>query len=155
MPNFDPYNHLIVPLHDKLSTDPRFAGIEIFYDRSADEIVAHSMMPSINYFLQNDWEDVARGSNTASVTDRTVRALVGFGAWAFDTNRARLDEALFQIVGNLIDFIRENTDFDRHNGVAVSGSIRWTPVGIVSEDNNIVGLQVIVVPFELYSGQGV
>ena len=155
MPSFEIFDHLLQPISDRLEADPRFEGVKIFYDRRDDEIVESSLMPAINYFLQSDWEDITRGSNTASLRDRKLTISIGFGVWAFDINKGKLDRALFHIAGNLIDWLRENTEFDRTNGVAVIGTIRWTPVAAFGEDNNMVGTQRIVAGFELYSGAGI
>jgi len=155
VPSFEIYDHLLAPIMEKLEADERFEGVKIFYDRRDDEIVESSLMPAINYFLQPDWEDVTRGSNTASLRDRRLTVNIGFGIWAFDTSKGRLDQALFHIAGNLIDWLRENTEFDRTNGVSLSGSLRWTPVEAFGDENNLVGCQKIVANFELYSGAGV
>lgn len=155
MPRVQIYDHLLEPIGTRLQRDTRFARINIFYDRDDDEIVASTLMPAINYFLQPDWEDETRGSNTASLQDRRIRATIGFNLWAYDPDRARLDKVLFDISGNLIDWLRESTDFDRTNGVAVVGNIRWTPVAAHVEDNNVVGVQRVVADFELYIGAGI
>lgn len=155
MPSFEIYDHLLAPIMEKLEADPRFEGVKVFYDRQDDEIVEPSLMPAINYFLQPDWEDITRGSNTASLQDRKLTVNIGFGIWAFDINKAKLEQALFHIAGNLIDWLRENTEFDRTNGVSLSGSLRWTPVAAFGKDNNLIGTQRIVATFELYSGAGV
>lgn len=155
MPTFDIMGQLIRPLGERLKADVRFEGVKIFYDRKDDEIVESSLMPAVNYFLQADWEDVTRGSNTVTLNDRKMTAQVGFGLWAFALDKEKLDEALFLMAGNLIDFLRESTDFDRETGVAVVGPIRWTPVAAFGEDNNLVGTQRIVATLELFSGRGV
>lgn len=157
MPQFDIMGQLIRPLGERLISDERFgvAGIKVFYDRKDDEIVEQNLMPAVNYFLQPDWEDITRGSNTATLNDRKVTAQIGFGLWAYAIDKEKLDAALFEMAGNLLDFLREATDFDRITGVAVIGTIRWTPVAVFSEDNNMVGTQRIIAPFELFSGRGV
>lgn len=155
MSSFEIYDHLLAPILDRLEADVRFEGIHIFYDRRDEEIAASNELPAINYFLQPDWEDITRGSNTASLRDRKLTANIGFGIWAFDTSKGRLDQALFHIAGNLIDWLRENTDFDRTNGVAIVGPLRWTPVADFGSENNLIGTQRISAAFELYSGAGV
>ena len=157
MPMFDIMGQLIRPLGERLKSDPRFGvgGIHVFYDRRDTEIVEQRLMPAVNYFLQPDWEDITRGSNTASLNDRKLTAQVGFGLWSFAIDKEKLDEALFLMAGNLIDFLREATDFDRTTGVAVIGPIRWTPVAAFGEDNNMTGTQRIIATLELWSGAGV
>lgn len=155
MPSFEIFDHLLAPIMAALEGDTRFEGINVFYDRRDDEIVSSGDMPAINYFLQPDWEDATRGSNSASLNDRKLTVNLGFGVWAFDTDKARLDRALFQIMGNLIDWLRENTDFDRVNGVFLSGTLRWTPVEAFGDENNLVGTQRITAQYELYSGKGI
>ena len=91
MPNFEIYDHVLAPILEKLDGDPRFEGVHVFYDRRDDEIVPSSEMPAINYFLQADWEDITRGSNSASLQDRRLTVNIGFGVWAFDTDKGRLD----------------------------------------------------------------
>lgn len=157
MPLFDIMGQLIRPLGERLKSDVRFGagGIHVFYDRVDDEIVEQRLMPAVNYFLQPDWEDITRGSNTATLNTRKLTALIGFGLWSFALDKEKLDEALFLMAGNLIDFLRESTDFDRTTGVAVVGPIRWTPVAAFGEDNNLVGTQRVIATMELFSGAGV
>lgn len=157
MPLFDIMGQLIRPLGERLKSDVRFGagGIHVFYDRVDDEIVEQRLFPAVNYFLQADWEDITRGSNTVTLQDRKVTATIGFGLWSFALDKEKLDEALFLMSGNLLDFLREATDFDRTTGVAVIGPIRWTPVAAFGEDNNLVGTQRLVATFELFSGAGV
>ena len=152
----NPYTDLIKPMNDRLASDPRFAGINIFYDRSAQRSVPRNDCPAINFWLQGPWEDIARGSGSYSLQTRRMTVTLGFGVWIYGANSpADLDEQLFQVSSDLFDFFRDNVEFDSVKGIQVDGRspIRWD-VDYTGDENNILGTQRLLVTFDLWSGQG-
>ena len=55
---FNIYDFILRPIFERLEADTRFSGVKIFYDGDDDEIVEHSLMPAINYYLlPMGWEE--------------------------------------------------------------------------------------------------
>ena len=155
MPTFNVYSHVLVPIKDRLDGDARFRGINVFYDRSEEKIVPHAFMPAINYFVMpTGAEDTTRGSRTGTYQDRRFRLPVGFGIWMFGTPVDKLDRALWETSGDLRDWLSENTDFDRTNGVAILAP-KVVQIDYAGDENGMFGSQLIRCEFEMFSGSGV
>ena len=155
MPTFNVYSHVLVPIKDRLDGDARFRGINVFYDRSEEKIVPHAFMPAINYFIMSSGaEDLTRGSRTGTFQDRRFRLPVGFGIWMFGGQPDKLDEALWETSGDLRDWLSENTDFDRTNGVVILAP-RVVQIDYAGDENGMFGSQMIRCDFELFSGSGI
>lgn len=156
MGTINPYVDLIVPLNDRLSRDTRFAGINIFYDRSSTRSVPRNDCPAINFWLQGPWEDVMRGSGSYSLQSRWMDLTMGFGIWVYGGNSpAELDQQLFQVSSDLFDFFRDNIEFNQPQGIVIDGRvpIRWD-LDYSGDENNILGTQRLLVAFKIYSGSG-
>lgn len=153
MATFNIFANVITPVGERLQRDPRFAGINIFYDRTAEHLVPRDLSPAINYFLESPWEDLTRGSGAFSLNTRRLLARFGFGLWVYGgNNAAKTDEALFQISGDLFDFFRDNRDFDNTNGVFIGDEIRWDVDYSGDETGLFLATQKLSVEFELLSG---
>ena len=152
---FNIYDLVLRPIFERLEADTRFSGIKIFYDGDDDEIVEHSLMPAINYYLlPMGWEDLARGSSAGTFQHRTFKIRIGFGVWVFDNDAGRRDHAAFQIIEDLKDWLNENRDFDKPNGVFVSGSILMETAKSQESGGMARGL-LLGTEFELFSATGV
>lgn len=151
-PTINIYKHLIEPIGQRLQDDPRFSGVKVFYD--TDE-VAFTEMPAIEYYVDSPWEDEARGSGSYSLQTRKLTAKMAFSVWVFDgSSRARMDEALFQIGGLLMDFIHGGREWDSTNGVSVTNTpLIWDVVRPETE-TGFVGMHRIVAEFQIFSGTG-
>ena len=154
MGTFNVYDHLIVPLNEKLEGDQRFAGMKIIYDRTADRQVPRDLMPAINFFFESPFDDLTRGSGAYSLQARRMTVRLGFGIWIFDSKSpASLDRALFQVSSDLLDFFREMVDFDQPRGIAINQNIR-VDVDYSGDETGMVGTQKLAVEFEFMGGQG-
>ena len=145
------YDHMIVPIHDRLRADPRFRRIKnILYDRTADRSVARDSTPAINYFLESPWDDLARGSGGFSLNARTHSARFGFGIWIYGGDSvAETDRALFQISSGLFDFFRDNRYWDPTNGITIEDEIRWDVDYQGDETNSFLATQKLSVEFKV------
>lgn len=152
-PTIDIYQSLLAPIGERLRNDERFAEVKtIIYD--ADEIT-FGEMPAIEYYVDGTVEDRARGSSAASLQQRWLVLRVTFDVCVYDTVRQQLDEALFHVTGLLLDWLRENTDFNPAAGVGISRS----PIVVNVQRQNVqgggyMGVHTIVVEFDVYSGPG-
>ncbi len=155
MANFNVYDFVIVPIGEKLRGDSRFSGINVFYDRSEEKIVPHAFWPAINYFIMpTGAEDTMRGSRTGTFQDRRFRLPVGFGIWMFGAQPDALDRALWGTSEDLRDWLSENVDFDRTNGVAILGP-KIVRIDYAGDENGMAGDQLVTCEFEMFSGSGV
>ncbi len=153
MATFNVFTDLIVPVGERLQREPRFAGINIFYDRSDDRLVPRENTPAINYFLEAPWEDLMRGSGSFSVNNRRMVARLGFGIWVYGgSTAAQTDQVLFGISGDLFDFFRERRDFNRTRGISIKDEIRWDVDYSGDETNIFLATQKLSVEFEFFSG---
>lgn len=137
MPRFDVWNHLIKPIGEQLQRDRRFGELRVFYDRAGDN-VPRELMPCIQYFLEAPMSDIARGSSVVSLQRRQVTINLSFVVWIYETDNAKLDEALFQVFGDLNDFFWEKRNFDPTHGVTLQGDISGD-VDFQGDENGIVG----------------
>lgn len=153
---FNPYSDLIVPLGEGLQADPRFAGLNIFYDRTEEKVVPRENMPAINYFLETPWTDIARGSVGASLQTRRMYITIGIGVWCYDTeSSAALDAQLFAISMDIADFLREHTEFNTTLGIFLRHDVPITfDMDYSTDDGGAVGTHRIGANFEIYSGLG-
>lgn len=155
MATFNVYDLVLVPIGERLRGDSRFAGINVFYDRSEDKVVPHAFWPAINYFVMpTGAEDLARGSRTGTFQDRRFRLPVGFGIWMFGATPDTLDRALWETSGDLCDWLNENVDFDRTNGVSILGP-KVVQIDYGGDENGMAGDQLIRCEIEMFSGSGV
>ena len=77
-----------------------------------------------------------------------------FSIWVYDAqSRQRMDEAMFQIGGLLLDFLRDNTDFDRTKGYGLNTRtpLVWQVVRPDTEQG-FVGVHSITAEFDVYLG---
>ena len=149
MATFNIYDELIEPIHDKLTADPRFRKINIFYWRSPDREVPREITPAIVYFLDAPWDDVARGSGAFSLHARTFSTRFAFGIFVYGgKSAAETDRALFQISGNLFDFFRDNRYFDRNAGITIEDQINWDVDFSGDESNMFLASQRLSVEFK-------
>ena len=156
MPVFNIFGDLIEPLGTGLQSDTRFAGLNIFYDRTEERIVPRENMPAINYFLETPWQDVARGSVGASLQTRRMYVTLGIGVWCYDAeSAAALDAQLFAISGDVADFLREHTEFNTALGIYLRHDVPMTfDMDYSTDDGGPVGTHKVTCPFEIYSGLG-
>ena len=152
-PVVDIYRDLVVPLGERLRNSESFADIKnIVYD--TDEI-AFSEMPAIEYYVESPWTDMARGSGSYSIQTRKLVVKMVFTIWIYDSqSRQRMDEAMFHVGGLLLDFLRDNTDFDPVKGVGLTPTPLVWQVARPETTTGFVGIHSITAEFEIYSGTG-
>ena len=153
-PVINVYTLLVVPLGERMQQDPRFRDVKnIIYD--TDEI-AFDQMPAIEYYVDSPWTDNQRGTGAYSLQTRRLVTRIAFTIWIFDAkSRARMDHALFQISGLLLDFLHDNTEFDRTNGVLIDMSVPLTwEVIRPGTEAGFVGVNRVIAQFHIYSGTG-
>ena len=148
-PTADIFRDLIIPIGERLRNDERFADIRnILYD--TDEI-AFSQMPAIEYYVESPFEDVARGSGAYSLQTRYLTARIVFAVWIYDAeSRQRMDEAMFHVGGLLMDFLRENTNFDTAKGYGLGKAPLIWQVTRPAATTGYVGIHSITAEFDLY-----
>lgn len=155
MATFNVYTDLIEALGEALLSDPKFEGIAIFYDRTSERQPSRDDMPAINYFLEAPAEDVGRGSGQYSLQVRHISILLGFGVWISGGDPGKLDQGLWEITGNLLDWFRDHIDFNRTLGIGVDPDV---PIRIdfdySGDTTNVVGSHRLVVGFRLFGGSG-
>ena len=157
MATFDIYGHLIEPAIKALQADPRLSALnKIYYDRTDDRQPPRETMPCMNIFFDPRVEDANRGSGSYSVQTRRMYVRIGFAVWCYSSkSEADLDEQLFGISGDVLDWFREHTEFDQTRGIFVRADV---PIEIAIDyqggENAFVGSQKISVSFELYGGSG-
>lgn len=152
-PTIDIMRDLISPIGERLRADERFAEVKnILYD--TDE-VAFGEMPAIVYYVETPWQDVARGSGSYTLQTRRLTARVVFTIWIYDSqSRQRMDEAMFHVGGLLLDWLRDNTDFNSAQGVGLGKSPLIWQVVRPETQQGFVGAHSISAEFEVYSGTG-
>ena len=150
-PTVDIFRDLLEPIGQRLTEDARFKEFKnIVYD--IDEL-AFSEMPGIVYYAEGPWQDESRGTAAAGLQYRRMVARVVFGIWIFAaTSRQDLDRALFHYGGHLMDWIRENTEFNTTVGLSKS-PITWQ-VDRSKIDQGYVGVHTISAEFDSYAGVG-
>lgn len=152
-PVIDIMRDLITPMGERIRSDPRFADVKnVVYD--SDQI-AFSEMPCIEYYVETPWEDAARGSGSYTLQTRKLTVRLVFQIWLYDAySRQRMDEALFHLGGLLLDFIRDETDFDAIKGVGLTRRPLLWQVVRPGTETGFVGLNSISAEYEIFSGTG-
>lgn len=152
-PSISVYRDLIAPIGERLRADERFVELKnIVYD--SDE-VGFAEMPALVYYVETPWEDVARGSGSYTLQTRRLTVRMVFTLWVYDAqSRQRMDEAMFHLGGLLLDWLREQTDFDSSQGVGLGKAPLVWQVARPDTKEGHVGVHSISAEFEIYSGTG-
>lgn len=153
MPTFNVYRDLIVKVIEALQADVLFEGVHIWYDRNP---VSREEMPAINVFLEQPSEDIGRGSGAYSLQSGKLTISIGFGIWACGGDAAIVAETLWEMAGNLRDWLRNHVDLDRTIGVGldVSRPIRFEYVSFGAESSGIVDSIRVSATFQMFTGPG-
>lgn len=109
MAKFNPYTEIISPVIEALQADPRFAGVNIFYDARKAK-VPEDLMPAINCFWLPPGQDTARGSQASSLQTRREWLSLGFCCWNTGPD-ASADQSVWEMAGNIKDWMHEHVDF--------------------------------------------
>lgn len=150
MPTFNVFTDLIRPLGETLQADPLFNGIKIFYDRTKAKTPPTEIMPCITYFWVTPTEDLMRGSGAASLQLRTQKIPIGFGIWCTAQHPEDLDEQMWDIKGNLEDWLRNFREFDRKKGISVEDAITGD-VDYNGDETCMIGSVLVLAVFRFYS----
>ncbi len=116
-----PYKYLMLPLGERIQSDPRFEGINVFIDRSEKKVPSTESIPCINYFWIPPAYDMGRGSQASGLNYRRFQIDIGLGIWVIGNDPGQIDEALWQLYADLTDFLTSPgmRDFDANNGITL------------------------------------
>ena len=150
---FNIYQDILVPIKDKLESDPRIGGrgIKVLYDRTQDRVIEPSLMPAINYFLEAPWSDNSIGVGAYSIRNRKFSVRIGIALWMHNNGDPdRLDADLHMVGSDLMDILRANDYWSAEKQIVLGADLTMDFDHAFGVDGIFIGTQKISVLFEMW-----